>query len=66
MKISELLHSIKIKDTVLPEFQRQYVWRKDQAKMLLSSLAKDYPVGALLFWKTDNPPELKYEVTPKN
>lgn len=59
MKISELIYSIKIKDVVLPEFQREYVWNKDQAKKLFTSLVKDYPVGSLLFWKTDAPPELK-------
>ena len=59
MKIYDLIHSIKIKNIVLPEFQREYVWSKDQAKKLMASLAKEYPVGALLFWKTDNPPELK-------
>lgn len=59
MKISELIYSIKINDLVLPEFQREYVWTRDQAKKLMSSLVKDYPVGSLLFWKTNNPPELK-------
>ena len=59
MKINDLIHAIKIKDVVLPEFQREYVWSKDQAKKLMSSLAKEYPVGSLLFWKTDKPPELK-------
>lgn len=59
MKISELIYSIKIHDLVLPEFQREYVWTYDQSKKLMSSLVKDYPVGSLLLWKTNNPPELK-------
>lgn len=59
MKIGDLIYSIKIQDLVLPEFQREYVWTRDQAKKLMSSLVKDYPVGSLLFWKTNNPPELK-------
>ncbi len=59
MKISELLDSIRKLDLVLPEFQREYVWKKDQAKKLMASLVKDYPVGGLLVWKTDTPPELK-------
>lgn len=65
MKISELMYSIKVKDLVLPEFQREYVWSKDQAKKLLSSLTKEYPVGSLLFWKTETPPELKNIKLPK-
>lgn len=59
MKISELLDSIETSSIVLPEFQREYVWNKDQAKQLLDSLMKEYPVGGLLFWKTNKPPELK-------
>jgi hypothetical protein len=59
MKISELLDSVAKNDLVLPEFQREYVWTKEQAKQLMVSLVKDYPVGSLLFWKTDKPPELK-------
>lgn len=65
MKISDLLYSIKIKDLVLPEFQREYVWSRDQAKKLISSLIRDYPVGSLLLWKTDSPPELKNVKTLK-
>lgn len=59
MKISELLDGIRKQDLVLPEFQREYVWSRDQAKQLLVSLVREYPVGSFLFWKTDDPPELK-------
>ena len=59
MKISELIDGIRKRDVVLPEFQREYVWTKEQAKQLMVSLVKGYPVGSLLFWKTDQPPELK-------
>lgn len=59
MKVNQLIDSIASYDLVLPEFQREYVWTKEQAKQLLVSLIKDYPVGGLLFWKTDSPPELK-------
>jgi uncharacterized protein with ParB-like and HNH nuclease domain len=59
MKISELIDGIRKRDVVLPEFQREYVWTREQAKQLMVSLVKGYPVGSLLFWKTDEPPELK-------
>lgn len=59
MKISDLMTMIRNQDLVLPEFQREYVWSRDQAKKLIDSLLKEFPVGALLFWKTDHPPELK-------
>ena len=59
MLINELLMDIKNQSAVLPEFQREYVWNRDQARELLTSLLKKYPVGGLLFWKTNNPPDLK-------
>jgi hypothetical protein len=49
-KISELLDDIRTQDLVLPEFQREYVWTGDQAKQLMVSLVKSYPVGGLLIW----------------
>jgi len=51
-KISEMLNLIRDQNLVLPEFNREYVWRKDQAKALMDSLLFRYPVGALLFWRT--------------
>ena len=54
-----MISDIRTKDLVLPEFQREYVWSREQAKQLLVSLTHEYPVGGLLFWKTQEPPELK-------
>ena len=35
----------------LPDFQRDFVWRRAEQKALIDSLQKGYPVGALLFLK---------------
>ena len=59
MKIHELLYDIREQNIVLPEFQREYVWNREQAKQLMVSLFKNYPTGGLLLWDTKNPPELK-------
>ncbi|MFB6273421.1 MAG: DUF262 domain-containing protein [Salinibacter sp.] len=59
MTIQELIFEINALDLVLPEFQREYVWTREQAKQLLVSLFKGYPTGSLLFWKTPTPPEIK-------
>ena len=59
MKIYEMLNMIRDQDLVLPEFNREYVWRRDQAKVLMDSLLLRYPVGALLFWKADQSGEFK-------
>ena len=40
MKISQLIDDIRNNDLVLPEFQREYVWSREQAKQLLVSLLK--------------------------
>jgi hypothetical protein len=34
----------------VPEFQRDFVWTKNQVKDLLDSLIKGYPVGSFLVW----------------
>jgi len=36
----------------LPEFQRGYVWNRDQVRGLMHSLYKRHPVGSLLVWLT--------------
>jgi uncharacterized protein with ParB-like and HNH nuclease domain len=64
--IRELMDGIRKLDMVLPEFQREYVWTREQAKQLLVSLFRGYPTGSLLFWKTDNPPDIKNMAIPKD
>ena len=59
MLIGEAISDIRHQTLVLPEFQREYVWSREQAKQLLVSLTRKFPVGGLLFWKTQSPPELK-------
>ena len=34
----------------IPEFQRDFVWRPDQVRMLVDSLYRDYPIGQILTW----------------
>lgn len=52
MKISTILDSIDQGAMALPEFQRGYVWNRDQVKGLMDSLYRKYPVGSLLVWLT--------------
>ncbi|MCJ2131182.1 DUF262 domain-containing protein [Methylobacterium sp. E-045] len=59
MQISLALSNIEHQNLVLPEFQREYVWTIEQAKVLIGSLMRGWPVGGLLLWSTANPPELK-------
>lgn len=59
MKISTILDKIDERQLFVPAFQREYVWKRDDAKQLLDSLIKDYPTGTMLTWETNRPPELK-------
>lgn len=59
MKISQILDKIDEKQLFVPAFQREYVWKRPNAKDLISSLIHDYPTGTMLTWETNNPPELK-------
>ena len=59
MKISQILDKIDENQLFVPAFQREYVWKRDDVKKLLSSLIKDYPTGTMLTWETNHPPELK-------
>jgi hypothetical protein len=47
----ELLKQVKKGELQLPEFQRDYVWSEDAVISLIASIAKGYPVGALLTLK---------------
>ena len=56
MKISTILDQIDVGAMALPQFQRGYVWTRDQVRALMASLYRRYPVGGLLVWvtKTEN------------
>lgn len=58
-EIGGLLDKVESNEIVLPEFQREFVWRKDQSKELMNSLYTKYPIGSLLIWNTETPPEIK-------
>ena len=38
----------------MPEFQRGYVWNRDQVRGLFDSLYRRHPVGGLLVWATES------------
>lgn len=52
MKITTILDQIDLGSIALPEFQRGYVWNRDQVRQLMLSLYRHYPVGSLLVWVT--------------
>lgn len=54
MKISTILDHIDNGHVALPEFQRGYVWNRDQVRRLFDSLYRRHPVGGLLVWATES------------
>jgi hypothetical protein len=36
----------------IPQFQRKFVWKEEQAFRLLDSIKNNYPIGSLLIWRT--------------
>ena len=51
--LSELLDELSTGRLRIPRFQRPFVWRRDQMTDLLDSVYKQYPIGSLLVWETD-------------
>lgn len=54
MKISTILDHIDSGHMALPEFQRGYVWNREQVRGLFDSLYRRHPVGGLLVWATES------------
>ncbi len=56
MQIQTILDQIDLGAMALPEFQRGYVWNREQVRGLMYSLYRKHPVGSLLVWvtQTDN------------
>lgn len=53
--IQDLLVQISHGEVLLPEFQRGYVWNRDQVRGLVQSLYLKHPTGHLLIWRTYKP-----------
>ena len=54
VKLSTLLNQIDTGTVLLPEFQRGYVWNRDQVRGLMRSMYLGHPVGSLLMWETSD------------
>ncbi|MFG0252362.1 MAG: DUF262 domain-containing protein [Phycisphaerales bacterium JB038] len=52
LRISTILDHIDSGHMALPEFQRGYVWNRDQVRGFMDSLYRGHPVGSFLVWMT--------------
>jgi hypothetical protein len=54
-KVDELITDIGQDGLKLPEFQRGYVWTRDQVRTFVESLYRGHPTGHLLIWHAYGP-----------
>jgi hypothetical protein len=52
IKIRQLIDDYRAGRVVIPEFQRDYVWKKSKAPHLIDSLYRGYPISSLLLWQS--------------
>ncbi|MBS0303025.1 MAG: DUF262 domain-containing protein, partial [Proteobacteria bacterium] len=51
--IKNLVEDYRAGRIVIPEFQREYVWRKSKAPLLIDSIYQNFPISSLLLWRSD-------------
>ena len=54
-----LVRELKTGVLGVPEIQRDYVWKVQQAIDLLDSMYRQYPIGLILLWKPSKLPKLR-------
>lgn len=64
--VEDLLKDIDRRHLILPEFQRGYVWTRDQVRAFAGSLYRGYPSGSFLIWKTPNPGRIRGMTQPED
>ena len=50
--LKNIIDDVKKGEIKIPQFQRKFVWKEQQALDLLDSIANNYPIGSLLLWRT--------------
>lgn len=53
VKVKQLIDDYRSGRIVIPEFQRDYVWKKSKAPLLVDSLYRRFPISSLLLWQSD-------------
>jgi len=50
-KVKQLVEEYRAGRIVIPEFQREYVWRHSKAPRLIDSIYRGFPISSLLLWQ---------------
>jgi hypothetical protein len=52
IKVRQLVDDYRSGRIVIPEFQREYVWKPSKAPWLIDSLYRGFPISSLLLWQS--------------
>ena len=52
--LNEILKQVDEGKIQLPDFQRGWIWDDNRIKGLLASIAKSFPIGAIMLLETGN------------
>src|SRR5260370_22805672 len=52
-RISRLAQRVLTGDIILPKFLRDFVWPREKVIGLLDSIARNYPIGSILLWQSN-------------
>ena len=50
LKVYDLIKHSEEESIWLPEFQRPFVWDKNQVRLLVDSIYRDYTISSILLW----------------
>ena len=54
--LRDLVKAFAAGEILLPQFQRDYVWKPKKVRNLLDSLLQEYPIGGFYFWRPSTGP----------
>jgi uncharacterized protein with ParB-like and HNH nuclease domain len=54
VKVKQLVEGYRSGRVVIPEFQREYIWKPSKAPQLIDSLYRGFPISSLLFWQSSD------------
>lgn len=52
MSALDALKYVKNQNMLLPDIQREYIWKYEDIEKLFESIVDDYPIGSCILWKT--------------
>lgn len=52
LTFEQLKNKINEGNIKIPQFQREFVWKKEDAAKLLDSVVKGFPIGSFILWET--------------